>query len=281
MIKDIIQLTKVKITVAVTLSMVAGWVLAANSFSVDLILPTLGLFILASGSAALNQFQEHELDALMERTKNRPIPSGRMSAKMAAVISVSLIVIGSFLLYWGGGLLEMELGLITMIWYNGIYTKLKRKTAFAVIPGSIIGALPPAIGYVAGGGALTDPAIWGVAFFFFVWQIPHFWLLILMHGKQYENAGFPSLTAKYSTEQIEKITYVWVVSAAVSSLLILFFGAADSIFSLYFLPLWALLLTIISAKLFITGSKVKYFAIFMQINVFLLGIMAVIVFDNL
>jgi len=279
MIKDIIELTKVKITVAVTLSMIAGWVLAANSFSIDMIVPTLGLFILASGSAALNQFQEHHLDAMMERTKNRPIPSGRMSANMAATIAISLIVIGTF--WFGGGLIEMQLGLATMIWYNGIYTKLKRKTAFAVIPGSVIGALPPAIGYVAGGGALTDPQIWGVAFFFFVWQIPHFWLLILVHGKQYENAGFPALTGKYSMEQIKKITYVWVISAAVSSILIMFFGAVDSTFSLYFLPLWALLLAIVSFKLFITGSKVKFFAIFMQINVFLLGIMALIVFDNL
>ena len=66
-----------------------------------------------------------------------------------------------------------------LIWYNGIYTPLKRKTAFAVVPGSVIGAIPPMVGYVAAGGSALDPQILAFAFFMFMWQIPHFWLLIM------------------------------------------------------------------------------------------------------
>ena len=86
------------------------------------------------------------------------------------------------------------LGLITVVWYNGIYTPLKRVTAFAAIPGGVVGAIPPVIGWVSGGGDPTDARIIVVAFFFFVWQVPHFWLLLMRIGGDYERAGLPSLT---------------------------------------------------------------------------------------
>jgi hypothetical protein len=87
-----------------------------------------------------------------------------------------------------------------VLWYNGVYTFLKRKSPFAAIPGAVIGAIPPAIGWICGKGALSfDPQILALSFFFFIWQVPHFWLLLLNFGRDYEKAGFPSLTRIFNS----------------------------------------------------------------------------------
>ena len=116
-------------------------------------------------------------------------------------------------------------------WYNWIYTPLKQKTAFAAVPGALVGAIPPALGWVAGGGTLLDPRIGGLALFFFIWQIPHFWLLLLDSSRDYESAGLPSITKIFSTEQIKRIVFIWLLSTGVSSLIIPLFGLLSSFFS--------------------------------------------------
>jgi len=180
--KLLVELGKVKITFAVSLTTITGYVLAKGVFDSGLILPAIGIFILACGSSALNHYQEKDKDSLMERTKNRPIPSGRISPDRALFVALALSVAGAWLLYYSSGFLAMQLGILALIWYNGIYTPLKRKTAFAVIPGSLIGAIPPAVGWVAGGGNMLNPNLFLLLFFFFIWQVPHFWLLLLKYG---------------------------------------------------------------------------------------------------
>jgi len=166
-VKLFFELTKIKITFAVMLTTIVGYALAANELNAKMIIPVLGLFILAMGSAVLNQYQEFELDSKMDRTKNRPIPSGQISPFNALLLSFAMIIIGSILLYFYSGFDALWLGLLALIWYNVIYTPMKRKTPFAVIPGSVIGALPPLVGWVAGGGSLLDPRAMILAFFFF------------------------------------------------------------------------------------------------------------------
>ncbi len=133
------------------------------------------------------------------------------------------------MIYIGSGFLALQLALLALIWYNAIYTPLKKKTAFAVVPGSVIGALPPLVGWVAGGGSLADPRALIIAFFFFIWQVPHFWLLLLKYGKEYEKAGYPSLTSIYSSKQIKYTTFIWTFATAVTALMLPVFGIVNSI----------------------------------------------------
>ena len=122
----------------------------------------------------------------------------------------------------------MLIGLITMIWYNGIYTYSKRITAFAVVPGAVTGALPPLIGWVAAGGGLWDKPIIFIEFLFFIGQIPHFWLLILKYGEEYKQAGLPSLTEIFSRSQIKRLTFIWVVFSVVAALFLCYFEVIQS-----------------------------------------------------
>lgn len=195
-INIILELGKVNITSFVAISSSLGFIVYSGNFSLKIILPTIGVFLLACGSSAFNHFQERETDAKMERTRSRPIPSGLITPFYAFITASILSLGGLALLYFSSNLSSMLLGIVALIWYNIIYTPLKKVNALAVVPGSIIGALPPMIGYAAAGGNPFDAQILVVALFFFIWQIPHFWLLLLIHNKDYEKAGFPTLTKK-------------------------------------------------------------------------------------
>ena len=154
--------------------MFLGYIAAADGIDTGVILPSIGILLLACGSAAINHYQERATDAMMSRTKNRPIPSGRISPENALAIAVFLLTIGSLILLFSGGMLALALGLLNLIWYNAIYTPLKKKNALAIIPGSLVGAIPPAVGWVSAGGSIFDPQILIIAFFFFIWPFK-FW----------------------------------------------------------------------------------------------------------
>ena len=276
-LKILLELNKVRITVLVTLTTLAGYVLAKNTIDVDVILPLLGIFILACGGAALNHFQDRDKDALMERTKNRPIPSGKISSNMVLLIAVIEIIVGTTLIYLGSNFLAAQLGLLALLWYNGFYTPLKRKTAFAVIPGSVIGAIPPMVGWVAGGGSLADPHALILAFFFFIWQVPHFWLLMLKYGREYEAAGYPSITAKIGERQIKVATFMWTAATAISALMI----AASGLVTLLFFKICILiaaiwLIAVFSKLLWDKNEDFKPFHYFMRINYFVLLMIVVL-----
>ena len=281
-IKLLLEINKVKITIFVMFTTMAGYLLAGHSFDSGIVLPTIGIFILACGSAALNHYQDKDKDGLMERTKNRPIPSGKISPMAVLVISFSEILLGTYLIYIGSNFLAAQLGLLAMIWYNFIYTPLKRKTAFAVIPGSVIGALPPMVGWVAAGGALSDPNLMILAFFFFIWQVPHFWLLMLKYGKEYEAAGYPSITAMISKEQIKRATFMWTAATAVTALMIITSGLISTLFfkiSVLVAAIW--LIVVFSKLLRSTVEEFNPFYYFMRINYFVLIMILVMSIDPL
>ncbi len=270
-IRILLELNKVRITVAVTLTTMAGYILAKGTVDDEMIMPVLGIFILACGSAALNHIQDRDKDAIMPRTSKRPIPSGDLSTSMALVIGLSEIIIGSAIIYYGSGFLAMQLGILALIWYNGIYTPLKRKTAFAVIPGSVIGAIPPLVGWVAAGGSLLDPKAMVLGLFFFMWQVPHFWLLMLKYGKEYNKAGFPSITSKISKQQVKNSTFLWTVATAVSALMVAMSGLISLlIFKIMILAASIWLIVIFSKLLNPRTQNFNPFYYFMRINYFVL-----------
>jgi len=225
----ILELSKVRITFFVAISGVVGYILAGNGIDWNVVPILLGIFILSCGSAALNHYQEVSTDAIMVRTKNRPLPTGKISKNFALYVVLILSLSGLALIWQFSNFTAFLLGIGALISYNAIYTPLKRITAFAIMPGAIVGAMPPAIGWAAAGGSLMDPQLYALAMFFFVWQIPHFWFLLLMYDVDYRRAGFPTLSKYFSDTQLKRITYVWVVALAASCMLIPLFGLTHNL----------------------------------------------------
>jgi len=281
-IKILSELTKIRITSFVTLTTVFGFVLASNSINTKIILPVLGVLLLACCAAVINHLQERRTDALMERTKNRPLPSGKVKPVTALYLALVLLIFGSALLSLTAGFIALGLGLLNLIWYNVIYTPLKKKTAFAIIPGSLVGAIPPAIGWVAGGGSLLDPHIAIVSFFFFIWQIPHFWLLLFIFGKDYEQAGFPSLTNIFNFNQLGRITFIWIITTIIIGLFLPVFGIVRSSYINVALLLAGFWLAFETFKLLRPSFEKKQFKYaFYNINAFIIIVVFLISIDNL
>ncbi len=223
MLKSVVSiagLIKLRVTLAVVLSAAVGYLMVSPAAETMLFVVSAGVFLMAAGSAVLNHLQERHHDALMERTRNRPIPSGKISVKKAGITATLLAVTGFFVLLVFAGWLPAILGAVTLLIYNGIYTPLKRITPYALLPGGLVGAVPPAIGYTAAGGALISQEIAIVALFFFVWQVPHFLLLLLLHGEEYVKAGFKTLNLYFSTRMLALITWLWMIALACATLLL-------------------------------------------------------------
>lgn len=280
--KILVEITKLRITIFVTVTTMFGYIAATNSIDIKLLLPALGVLLLACGSAAINHFQERKTDLLMERTKSRPIPSGKISSTSVLYISLILVISGSVLLFVGSGILALALGLLNLIWYNGIYTPLKKITPLAIIPGSLVGAIPPVVGWVAGGGYILDPQIILIAFFFFIWQIPHFWLLLMVLDKDYQKAGFPTLTQVFNQQQLGRITFIWIIATGVTGLLLPLFQISHNQFVSYSLFIAALLLAYKSINLLQQTQEISaYKFAFRSINYFALFVVLVVSIDKL
>jgi len=275
------SLTRVRIAALVSLTTVAGWVLGAGALSRGLLWCVVGTFLLAAGASALNQVQERRQDALMQRTRGRPIPSGRISVAAALGVSFSLLAAGGAFLTWAGGLAALGLGAFALLWYNGVYTHLKRRTRFAAVPGALIGAVPPAIGCVAAGGDLGAPPMLAVMFFMFIWQVPHFWLLLLLYPRDYERAGWRDLQSLFSPPQLSRVTAVWTFAAATAALLFPLFGAVR---------LWPTVAVLVAAATWLcagaagllcgTGDGPRVRRVFAQINLFALVALLGLIVDQ-
>ncbi len=260
----------------------AGFLLGTHDFAVHALLPMTAVFLLACGASALNQYQEQDIDARMERTRRRPLPSGMMRPRQALASSVLLIAGGQGALAFTGSMTAVALGFFAVLWYNGVYTSLKKITAFAAVPGAVVGMVPPAIGWTAAGGAITDQRLFVVSFLFFLWQVPHFWLQVLHHGEEYEQAGLPTLTRVMTKRQIARVTFAWIVAAAIASLALPLYGSVRSPFVCYsFVPLAAWLIwnerALVRKHSLLPPSPL----LFRNINIYLFFIMSLLSADNI
>ncbi len=224
LLSAVLQLGKIKISIPVALTGFLGYFRVSPTIDISLLYTILGILFLSMGSSTFNQVQERHIDMQMHRTKNRPLPSGRISFRGAMSWGVLFSIIGVLFLILTKHWLAPLIGIITMGWYNLIYTPLKKKTPFAVLPGAIIGALPPLIGWTAAGGGLMDKEILLISFFLFIGQMPHYWLLLMKIGDQFSGAGLPVITQLFTREQLRNISFIWIFAAAVFVLSFPMFG---------------------------------------------------------
>jgi protoheme IX farnesyltransferase len=151
-----------------------------------------GTGLIASGTAALNQWYEREADGKMRRTMARPLPSGRITANRALWFAIAISLLGFLELTFAVNALTGLLGLFTLVSYLFIYTPLKQRSPHSTTLGAIPGAMPPLIGYAAASGTLTWQA-WTLFAILFIWQFPHFYAIAWMYREDYERAGIKML----------------------------------------------------------------------------------------
>lgn len=219
----IFKVTKFRLSLMVAISAGVGYLLHVSNGILPVFGILAGVLLLAGGSSGINQYQERKLDALMKRTAQRPIPSGEIKASNALIISIALSVAGFFvlLLY---GITPALLGLFNLFLYNFVYTPLKTKSPLSILPGALVGAVPPMIGWTAAGGYIFHLNIIFIALFMFSWQLPHFWLLLIMYGREYEAAGFSSISKYFNEKQIKYLVFSWTL---LTSLFVFFFPLFD------------------------------------------------------
>ncbi|MBU2974306.1 heme o synthase [Zobellia sp. B3R18] len=189
---DFKEITKARLAISVVFSSLAGYLLGADQINfVSLLLLAFGGYCMVGASNAYNQIIEKDLDALMKRTQNRPIPSGRMSVRKALFIAILLTVLGVVSLYVLNPKTAM-FGAISIFLYTSCYTPLKTKTPLAVFVGAFPGAIPFMLGWVAATNefGIEPGTLFMIQFF---WQFPHFWALGWMLDDDYKRGGFKML----------------------------------------------------------------------------------------
>ena len=189
---DFKTITKMGLSLSVVFSCIAGYLLAAkNVNSLILIMLAVGGYCMVGASNVFNQIIERDLDALMERTKSRPIPMGRISVTNAFVLGTILTIMGLTILYTINTCTAI-FAAISIFIYTSIYTPLKQKTSLSVLAGAIPGAIPFMLGWIAYTGRFDlEPGILFMMQFF--WQFPHFWAIAWFSDKDYKRAGFKML----------------------------------------------------------------------------------------
>jgi protoheme IX farnesyltransferase len=211
MIKDFFILTKFVLSFAVSLSALFAYIMAKGEIGLDMLLATIAVLLVAMGVSALNQVQEYQSDAKMERTKNRPVAAGRMTPRTGLIIGAVLIVLAMVLIYNLLGLTGVNIFMFAFIWYNAMYTPLKKKSALAVVPGAILGVIPPAIGWLTAGHTLMELEFIALALYFFIWQVPHFWLLVMLFHGDYKDGGYPTAMKLFGQASLQRLTFVWLI----------------------------------------------------------------------
>ncbi len=275
-----LRLVKFPISLMVAFSALTGYSLAGNYNLSGIIILLSGVFLLAGGSSILNQVQERNFDLLMERTKNRPLPSGKVSVFIALAISLLLLFLGGFFLGLSGWW-PLMLGLFNVILYNFIYTPLKRQTWLAIVPGSLVGAVPPIIGWTSGGLSIASPLILFVSLFVALWQVPHFWLIFIKYRGDYKNAGFASLPSSFEGNRITKVIFFWALftSAFLCSFPLFGFRFSTSLTGvLLFLNL--IFITLFYRFLFGKEANRSVSKAFILINSFAVAILCLMIFGN-
>ena len=234
MYRDFLEITKARLAVSVVFSSMAGFVLGVSDFSFSwfiLLKLAIGGYCMVGASNAFNQVIEKNIDAMMDRTKNRPIPAGRISANAGLILASLLTIIGIVILYTINPKTAM-FGAISIFLYTSIYTPLKTITPLSVFVGAFPGAIPFMLGWVAATGNFGIEA--GTLFLIqFFWQFPHFWAIGWFLYEDYEKAGIFMLPSgkKDKSTALQIILYtVWMIIASLIPMLFPMLGVNSSFY---------------------------------------------------
>ena len=187
------ELLKFRLSFLVAFSCAFGFVLASPNISWNsLVMLFVGALLLSGSSVTINQIIEKDLDKLMTRTMNRPLPTGRVSVNEAFIFAMTCFVLSVSILLVFTNVLTTILSIVSMVLYCFVYTPLKRVGSIAVFVGAIPGALPPLLGWIAATGSIAHEA-WLIFGIQFIWQFPHFWAIAWVADEDYKKAGFKLL----------------------------------------------------------------------------------------
>lgn len=216
LLSDLKQLTKVGLSLSVVFSSVAGYLLGVDVVNyVTLFLLAIGGFFMVGASNAFNQIIEKDTDAIMQRTKNRPLPTGRMSVNFAMFVAILFTILGLAILYSINPKTAL-FGAVSIFLYTCAYTPLKSVTPLTVFVGAIPGAIPFMLGWVAATNHFGIEA--GFLFMIqFFWQFPHFWAIGWLQDEEYKKAGFNMLPMnKKDKNAVKQIIFYTVIMILVS-----------------------------------------------------------------
>jgi protoheme IX farnesyltransferase len=273
------KLIRIKLSLAVTLSALIGYVFAGGREYPVFLGIGIGVLLLSGASSVLNQMQEAEYDAKMERTKNRPLASELVHEKHAVRLFTFLLISGSVVL---GTISEWSaiVGIITIIIYNLVYTPLKRKTGLAIFPGAFVGALPPVIGWLGHSSDVFSLGMILLAGFMFLWQVPHFLLLAYKYKDEYIAAGFKVPVASLSDLQYKLMIGIWIISTSLIALLFPLFGLVVNLYILISLITLNISLIVVFLKLaFNKNSKLNLAKLHVYISLYMLLFLVLIAID--
>ncbi len=245
------QLTKPRVTMMALLTTAVGFLMGSTVFTDTWrLLPTLfGAWLVGGGASALNQWYEREADVLMERTKGRPLPSGRLQPRAALIFGTASVVTGLISLWFLTNQMATWCALMTAVIYVGVYTPMKRRSSFCTLVGAIPGALPPLIGWTAASGTFSLEA-WVLFAILFLWQLPHFLAIAWVHQEDYRQAGFRMLPViDPSGESTARQMVVYGLALLLTSLFPTILGITGPIYfvAAFILGSWLLLTTLKAA----------------------------------
>jgi len=207
---SILKLVRVNISLLVVSATYFGFVLTHSHFNKDTCLMLIAVLMHSFGNSIINQFQEIKIDAIMERTRNRPLPANKINKEKALIAGIVLVVISIVIPISLKNYSIAVLLLLNLVIYNFIYTPLKQKTSFALLIGSLCGAFPPIIGWMITDNKLEVGIIF-VAAVFYMWQVPHFLFLTEKYKKEYKKAGIKILINEISEESYNLISKIWLM----------------------------------------------------------------------
>ncbi len=243
---DFFSLIRIKVSLSIVLSTTLGLVYSGKDLNYLYLLTIIAIFFLSSGCSALNQIQEVNTDKIMERTKNRPLARNVISRVKASLVAHFFIIISLVMLYFIN-LYVLSLGALTIVLYNLLYTPLKLKTPYSILIGAFIGSIPPLIGYLALNNKINYEII-NICIIYYLWQIPHFWLIAEIYKKDYKGIHYPFLSEKLNIKKYNRIFVIWITAYILSIVNLLLIESIDNSINIIWIPL--IIIIIIGAYIY-------------------------------
>ena len=280
--RDRFGLIKMPVSLMSACAAIFGYVACIPSPSLRAFITAASVFSISAGAAALNNFQDRFADGRMERTRVRPLPSGRIRPLQALFLSIILITAGiAGLVMISSSPAAPLAGISAIIFYNAVYTPLKAKTQLSLVPGVICGMMPPLIGWLSAGGDPLSPRIWYILVLFGTWQVPHIWLLLLSRREDFQQAHIPSILDVLSVTQLKRLVCLWVVAFTVLTLFMrLFLIIKGAVPMLLLIGNAVILPAIFVYVLNRPGYITNYRRLFHYLNASTLGIIGIGIIDS-